>query len=417
MKTITEAQELVLSHVTASKAENVALLDSMGRVLAEDVQSNRNHPPYDISAMDGYAVKFSDIKGATKDKPAILKIVDDIKAGAEPKCSVEKGQASRIMTGAPVPKGIDTIVRVEDTDCNDTEVKIFTEWPRESNLRKMGENLKTGDTVLKAGTDIGPAEVGILAMVKKAEVKVHKKPRIAILSTGDELEALTEPFNERKIPDANSYTVLSQLRAAGADPELIGIAKDSPESLREHLKKALTYDGMVVSGGVSVGHHDFVRPTLTELGIDMLFWRVAIRPGHPFAFGVTKDNKPVFALPGNPVSSMVCAEEFIIPAVRRMTGAKKAFRRTVRARLTHEVKDKRGRTHFMRVKLEKTPNEYLATLTGSQGSGILMSMVEADGLMVMPKDADHLIKGCIVTVQLLNIYGADSFQEIPDINE
>jgi molybdopterin molybdotransferase len=363
--------------------------------------------------MDGYALKEADIEGATKDSPAVLDIVDDIRAGYAPKCAVEEGQASRIMTGAEVPEGADTVIRVEDTAGSGEKVNILTPPDEGANIRLKGENLKVGDKVLDVGSDIGPSEVGILSMVKRAFVPVYRLPSVAILATGDELEAIDEPFNEKKIPNANSYSVMAELQSIGIEPDLLGIARDTKEELQAKLEEALNYDVLIVSGGVSVGHHDFVRPCLTELGINMLFWRVALRPGHPFAFG-TGDNIKVFALPGNPVSSMVCTTQFVIPALRKMMGAKKLFRTTFPARLTKGVKDRLGRLHFMRVRVENDGTGFIVTPTGSQGSGILMSMVQADGLMVVPPEAASLPEGASVTVQSLH---AGEFQEnsgLPD---
>jgi molybdopterin molybdotransferase len=422
MKTVREAQEIILGHVTRLDVENVNIKNVLGRVLAEDVSSNRNHPPYDISAMDGYALRYDDADGASKDKPAELQVVDDIRAGMEAKRPVGSNEAARIMTGAPVPGGADTVVRVEDTDSSGDRVKIFDPGKKGANIRLMGENIKKGDTVLKQGTELGPSEAGILALVKKAEVPVYRKPIVAILSTGDELEGLDEPFDERKIPDANSYSVMAQVQTIGIEPELLGIARDTQVDLEEKLKKGMDYDILIVSGGVSVGHHDFVRPTLKALGIEMHFWRVALRPGHPFAFGTgraagtagPRKSPLVFGLPGNPVSSMVCCEQFVLPAIRKMTGAGGLFRRTVTARLAKEVKDKKGRLHFVRVRLEEGKDGCVAYPTGAQGSGILMSMVNADGLMAVPAGSDRVEEGSIVTVQLLH---AKEFQEksgLPD---
>jgi molybdopterin molybdotransferase len=368
MKTVKEAQNIILANVDRLEAEDVSIMEALGRVLAEDITSNRDHPPYDISAMDGYALRYGDVKSATKANPAELTLVDDIRAGMEAKTPVKEGAAARIMTGAPIPQGADTVVRVEDTDTSGDKVKIFDPAKKGANVR-------------------------LIAMVKKSGVPVYKKPSIAILSTGDELEGLDESFDERKIPDANSYSVMAQLQRLELKPELLGIARDTRAELEDKLKKGLGYNILIVSGGVSVGHHDFVRPTLKALGIEMLFWRVALRPGHPFAFGVGEApsgtapgmagsrKRLVFGLPGNPVSSMVCCEEFIVPAVRKMMGAKSLYRSTIEARLSKEVKDKLGRLHFVRVRLEKTPDGFVAHPTGPQGSGILMSMVSADALM------------------------------------
>lgn len=423
MKTVLEAQHIILEHTKKLPIEEVPLTECLGRILAEDAFSNRDHPPYDISAMDGYAVRFSDIEGASKDTPKKLKIVDDIRAGREPKCAVAEGEASCIMTGAPMPEGADTVVRVEDTDNDREQVKIFTASPLRSNVRDKAENLTSGDKVLSRGTEIGPSELGILAMVKQKTVKVHRVPTVAILSTGDELESLEEPFDPKKIPDANSYTVMAELKAMGVKAKLLGIAKDTQEDLEKKLLDGLSSDILIVSGGVSVGHHDFVRPTLEKLGIEMHFWRVALRPGHPFAFGTrstgasdTEEGTLVFALPGNPVSSMVCAEQFLIPSVRKSMGAHTLFRRTVRATLRGDVKDKKGRMHFMRAFLEAHEDDLYVSLTGSQGSGILMSMVMADALLVMPEETKLLEDGARVTVQL---FKEPTFQEengLPEVS-
>lgn len=304
--------------------------------------------------MDGYAIRYANVEGASKDSPVTLNVVDDIRAGSEPKCAVRTGEASMIMTGAPIPEGANAVIRVEDTsrrshkgrhgkEEHGPDVEIWAEVPSGDNIRPMGENLKLGDCVAKAGDEIRPAEVGILAMVKKAEVQVYRQPTVAILSNGDELEDIDEPFDPAKIPNANSYTVMAQLQAIGIKPVILGIARDTREQLEEKLKEGLKYDVLIISGGVSVGHHDFVRPTLKDMGIEMHFWRVAMRPGHPMAFGTregTSDKTTVFALPGNPVASMVCVEEFVVPAMRKMMGFTKLFRPTVEAVVGRSVKDR-----------------------------------------------------------------------------
>ncbi len=414
MKTVSEAIKTVLEHINPCGTEEVSIFDSAGRVLAEDVYSNRDHPPYDVSAMDGYAVRSEDIKDASKENPAVLRIVEDIMAGSMPQKTIQTGEAARIMTGAPVPQGADTVVRVEDTDTDGTVVKIFTPSSRGTDIRRKGENLREGETVLHRGMDIKPAEVGILAMVKKKTVRVGRKPVVAVLSTGDELEGLDEEFDPLKIPDANSYTLMAQLALTGAEPELMGIARDRKDELREKLLQALRCDAVVVSGGVSVGHHDFVKETIKELGIDMKFWRVAIRPGHPFAFGISQEGTPLFALPGNPVSTLVCFEVFVVPAIRKMLGAKRLFRKAIKVTVGGMVKDKKGRTNFMRVRIENTPKGTVARLTGRQGSGILMNVVGADALLIVPEEYDRLEDGDSAVCQLLCI---QSFQERPAVSE
>ena len=396
-----EAQASILEHVTSSGTESVGLNESLGRVLAEDVYANRNHPPYDVSAMDGYAVRFEDLVRITEAGAARLQVIDDIRAGQMPTLRVLQGRASRIMTGAPVPGGADTVIRVEDTELDGDSVSIHVAQKCGTNIRPLGENLRDGEVVLKVGTTVTPGVLAILAMVKKREVPVFAKPTVAILSTGDELEGLDEAIDENKIPDANSYALMAQCQALGIKPVLLGIARDNPIEIRAKLTEGLKYDVLLASGGVSVGHHDFMRPMLEKLGITMHFWRVAMRPGHPLAFGTSSAGCAVFGLPGNPVSSMVCFEQFAAPALRQMMGFQKCFRRTITARLTHDLKDREGRSHFVRVSLTRDDSGYLATSTGTQGSGVLMSMAMAEGLMIVPAAATSLNSGDEVVVQLL----------------
>jgi len=398
---VVDAQACILQYVKRLNIEHVALHDSLDRVLAEDVLSNRNHPPYDVSAMDGYALSFFDIEQASSDKPVNLIVVDDIRAGQMPQIKIEQGQAARIMTGAPTPLGIDTVIRVEDTVLNGDVVSILTPPQKGANIRPLGENLKTGHAVLTKGTSITPGVMAILAMVKKKQVPVFAKPTVAILSTGDELEAMDDAIDENKIPDANAHALYAQCKSLGIEPTLLGIAKDNEEDLKAKLAQGLQYDVLLASGGVSVGHHDFVRPTLAALGITMHFWRVAMRPGHPLAFGTSKSGAAVFGLPGNPVASMVCFEQFVAPALRQMMGHKKLFRRTTKARLAHDIKGSLGKTMFVRVTLHRDEQGYVATSTGAQGSGVLMSMALAEALLAIPAELGSLNEGDMASVQLL----------------
>ncbi len=416
-RSVTEAQQCILSHVSQMRPEAVALHDSLGRVLAEDVAANRNHPPYDVSAMDGYALRFADIAEATADTPVRLNVVDDIRAGQMPQVKVLSGRAARIMTGAPTPAGADTVIRVEDTEADGDDVLILVPPKQGANIRPLGENLRDGEVVLKQGTEISPGVLAILAMVKQKQVSVFARPTVAILSTGDELEGIDDPIDENKIPDANSHALYAQCRALGITPTLLGIAHDNPIELRAKLAQGLEYDVLLASGGVSVGHHDFVRPTLDALGITMHFWRVAMRPGHPLAFGTSKggpseNGTAVFGLPGNPVSSMVCFEQFVGPALRAMSGYKNLFRRTITARLAHDLKDRAGRAHFVRAILQRDGDGYIASSTGTQGSGVLMSMAQAEGFIIVPAECESMQAGDKVVVQLLQ--GMD-FQSEADL--
>jgi molybdopterin molybdotransferase len=403
---VTNAQACILESVKLLAAESVGLEQSLGRVLAEDVRANRDLPPYDVSAMDGYAVRSADLANI----PATLAVIEDIKAGDLPAKIVQAGQCARIMTGAPVPQGADAVIRVEDTLAStDNLVQINVAVKPGNDIRMQGEGMRDGDVVLTAGTAITPGVIGVLATVKQAQVQVYRRPRVAILSTGNELEDIDDPVNPNKIPNSNSYALMAQVQALGIEPDLLGIARDDPAELEEYLQRGLRFDVLLVSGGTSVGVHDYVRPTVEALGVQMKFWRVAMKPGHPVAFGVLQrkvNATPkafVFGLPGNPVSSMVCFEQFVAPALRRMMGHQRLFRRTITARLTHSVKHRPGRTEFVRVTLAKEEGGYYsATSTGAQGSGMLLSMARADGLLVIPAASTGLASGSAMTVQLLD---------------
>ncbi len=412
---VSSAQRIVLDSVITLGSETIRLEHSLGRVLAQHISANRDLPPYDVSAMDGYAVRSADLASGAVN----LKIIEDIKAGDIPTMTVQAGQCSRIMTGAPVPQGADAVIRVEDTEIQPDEcVRFAKAAPVGHDIRLRGESMRNGDVVLAAGTSITPGVAGVLATVKCAEFQVYRRPRVAILSTGNELEAMDEPIDPNKIPDANGYALMAQVQALGIEPVLLGIARDDPVELERHLRQGLDYDVLLVSGGTSVGVHDYVRPTVEKLGVQMKFWRVSMKPGHPLAFGLlvrpNNTQAAVFGLPGNPVSSMVCFEEFVLLALRAMMGQSQLHRRTVSARLAHAIKIKPGRTEFVRVVLSRDADGYIATSTGTQSSGALLSMARADGLLIAPSDSTGLAAGEIVTVQFLD--GA-AFQNQADYRE
>jgi molybdopterin molybdotransferase len=398
------ALRVILESVTTLGIEFVKMEQSLGRVLARDILANRDLPPYDVSAMDGFALRSADVTNV----PTRLEIIEDIKAGDMPEKIVQAGLCARIMTGAPMPQGADAVIRVEDThEVAANLVQIDKAVQPGNDMRPQGENMRNGDVVLSAGTEITPGVIGVLATAKAAQFSVYRRPRVAILSTGNELEGLREPIDPDKIPDSNTYAVMAQVQALGIEPVLLGIARDEPVELERYLRSGLNFDVLLVSGGTSVGVHDYVRPTIEKLGVEMKLWGVAIRPGYPLAFGST-GTTAVFCLPGNPVSSMVCFEEFVIPALRRMMGNPRLFRRTVTAGLAHPVKFRPGRTEFIRVQLTRDAEGYIASSTGTQSSGMLLSMARADGLMVVPADCTGLAEGDQVTVQLLD---GSAFQE------
>ena len=398
------AQRVILESVATLGVESVKMERSLGRVLAEDIKANRNLPPYDVSAMDGFAVRSADVANP----PATLELIEEIQAGSMPTKFIQAGQCARIMTGAPTPQGADAVIRVEDTRAVSANSVQFVVSVKPGNyIRPYGEHMHTGDIVLKAGTEITPGVIGVLATVKAAQFAVYRRPRVAILSTGNELEGMNEPIDPNKIPDSNTYAVMAQVQALGIEPVLLGIAPDNPDELEQYLKRGLEYDVLLVSGGTSMGEYDYVRPCIEKLGVKMIFWRVQTRPGHPLTFGKT-DKTAVFGLPGYPVSSMVSFEQFVQPALRHMMGNKQLHRRTITARLAHPVKTQPGRTEFIRVLLTHTDAGYIVNTTGTQSSGVLLSMARADGLMVVPADCKGLAEGDQVTVQLLD---GSAFQE------
>lgn len=400
MRSVDEALKIVLDNTKVLGTERIPLQDSYGRVLGEDIDSNIYLPPWDNSAMDGYAVKWEDIKGASKEQPAELRIIGDLRAGSMPDKSIRNGEAIRIMTGAPVPDGADTVVRVEDTKFEGDRVSIFRSGKKGENVRKKGENVKKGDRVLSKGVIIGPGQLGATAMVGKPVVTVYRRPEVMIMSTGDELADLDEELTENKIPNSNSYAVAAQVIEAGGVPHILGIARDTKESLREKIGQGLAGDILIVSGGVSVGQYDFVKDILKEYGIDMKFWSVGIRPGHPIAFGLVGE-MPIFGLPGNPVSTMVTFEVFARPALLKMGGHTALFRPVVDAVIEEEFHDRPGRTHYVRAAVRYKDGKYLVRSTGAQGSGVLMSMAYANSFMILPPDKDKVLPGEIVKVQLI----------------
>ena len=399
--TVEAALARVLSFAQSGAKEKVALESAIGRVLATEVVANRDQPPYDVSAMDGFALQAADLGPGSPP----LTVIEDIKAGDQPRHQVNAGQCARIMTGAPLPPGADAVLRVEDTlVLPDGRIECRKEVTPGNDIRRRGEGMQNGQVLLVPGTLITPGVVGILATAKCVLVEVFRRPRVAILATGDELEALDAPLDPLRIPDSNSYALLAQVRATGCDARRLGIARDDPEDLARLLREGLDdCDVLLVSGGSSVGVHDHVRPVLSGLGVSMHFWRVAMRPGHPLAFGTSADGQLVFGLPGNPVSSMVCCEEFVLPALRRMLGQHRLFKRTLPARLTAPVKIRPGRTEFVRVTLtHDTDGTLLATPTGTQSSGVLLSMARADALLVVPAALTGHAAGDTVQVQLID---------------
>lgn len=396
MISVKEALNRILEQIPTLGRERVGLLQAQGRVLAEDICSSRDIPPWDNSAMDGYAVRHADIAASSPAAPVQLKVLADLPAGTVFRGRVGPGEAVRIMTGAPLPAGADTVVPVEDTVKEDGFATILTGLPAGANIRRAGEDVVAGERVLEAGTVLRPAHAGMLASLRRSAVYVYQRPRVSVLSTGDELLEIDEPWQEGKIINSNSYSISGQVLECGAEPLQLGIAKDRREDLSARLKEGLVADILVTTGGVSVGDYDLVKGLLKEMG-QMNFWKVSMRPGQPLAFGCLS-GKPLFGLPGNPVSCMVSFEQFIRPALLKMAGFSRIFRPSLRAVLKEGLSKKTGLTYFVRCRLVEEQGKLYATTTGEQGSGMLSSMVRAQGLLVLPAEAAAVQKGEEISV-------------------
>jgi molybdopterin molybdotransferase len=392
MLSVAQARELILSQINPLGTERVDLLSGLHRVLAEDIISLRNLPPWDNSAMDGFAVRAQDTGGASPAKSIELKVIGDLPAGHTPAKAVEPGEAVRIMTGAPLPPGADAVVMVEYTQSTPQTVKIFREAQKSENLRRKGEDVKAGDLVLPAGKEIRPADIGMLAALGRTLLSVYLRPRVAVLATGDELVEPDQEPGPGQIITSNNYALAAQVLEAGALAVNLGIARDTTEDLGQKLKQAAQADLIITSGGVSVGDYDLVKQVLADLGTKMDFWKVAMKPGKPLAFG-TIEGKPVFGLPGYPVSTMVSFELFARPAILKMMGHHNLFRPVVEATLEDDIKKEADRTHFVRVVVNRREGRFWARSTGIQKSGVLRSMVLANGLAIFSAEKVNPQKG------------------------
>jgi molybdopterin molybdotransferase len=402
MLSVEEALARVLAAFEPLPPERVPVLETLGQVLAENVYADMDIPPLTNTAMDGYAVQAADTAGASPEYPVRLRVVYDLAAGYTTDVAVTPGTAIRIMTGAPIPPGADAVVRFEDTERGGEWVSIFKEVPVGKNVRQAGEDVKKGVLILSWGTELRPQEVGMLAALGHKEAWVHRRPRVAILATGDEVIEIDAPWQPGKIRNANSYSNAAQVVRYGGVPILLGIARDDVKELTDRIRAGLEQgaDLFLTSGGVSVGDFDVVKEVLATEG-EIAFWRVQMKPGKPLAFGHIQ-GVPLLGLPGNPVSAMVSFELFARPAILKMLGKARLEKPTVEVTLLDEITRKDDRRHFLRVMLEERKGEYFARLTGDQGSGILLSMVQAQGLAIIPEDVNHLPAGERVQVMMLD---------------
>jgi molybdopterin molybdotransferase len=408
---VDQALEKVLEYIDVLEAEERPILDCQGQVLAEDTFSTINIPPLDNSAMDGYAVRSADTRGASHKSPRILRVIDTVAAGAVSQSKVGPGTAIRIMTGAPIPEGADGVVRFEDTDesereGNPAEIGVLVEVKPGTEVRRVGEDIAAGSLVLSEGTVLRASEIGVLASLGCGKLKVIRRPVVAILATGDELGEINKPLPPGRIYNSNSYSLAALAKHYGAVPKMLGIASDNENSLVSKLGPGLKADVVLTSGGVSLGDYDVVRDVLEKEG-EIIFWRVREKPGKPVVFGLLKGpskakNIPFFGLAGNPVSAMVNFELFVRPAILKMMGRKHLAKPTVSAVVEDAIENTDGRRVFTRVMVEKRGGGYFARLTGSQGSGILTSMALANGLAIVPEDKPGVKPGEVVEVMMLD---------------
>lgn len=398
----------VLTQIAPLPAEEISITQALGRTLAHTIQSEINLPPFANSSMDGYALRAADLTQASQDHPANLRVVMDIPAGSSPSQTVNPGEAARIMTGAPLPPGADAVVPVEDSDNQwqagddvplPETVRIFRRVKSGDYIRPAGEDIATGQTVLQAGTTLRPQDIGMLVALGYASIPVIRQPRVAIISTGDELVEAGEPLTPGKIRDVNSHTIAGLVTVYGGIPLRLPIARDLLAEVRQVFRDALAQkpDIIISSAGVSVGTYDVVRTVLDELG-EISFWRVNLRPGKPVAFGQI-EGVPFFGLPGNPVSAMVTFDVFVRPTMLKLQHQPETLQ-TAQAIIAEDIPSD-GRRSYLRVKLSREAGRLIAYSTGTQSSGALMSMVLADALLIVPEDVKLVSAGTEMTVRLL----------------
>ncbi len=405
MLTVSEASERILAEIRPLEAESVPLREALGRVCAEDIAATVTMPPWSNSSMDGYAVRSADITPVMSGERVKLRVVATVAAGEFAPRALKRGEAMRVMTGAPVPEGADSIIRKEDTDGGSAKVEIREARDVWKNIRGAGEDYQRGDVLAKRGAPVRPALIGVLASTGVSELKVFRRPRVAIIGSGNELVEIDD-FDEvvagRRIISSNSYTLDALTRVAGGIPVDLGIAADTKAALKRKLESARDCDLILTSAGVSVGDLDFTRDVFASLGGTQKFWKVKMRPGAPLAFGML-DDVPWLGVSGNPVSAMVSFELFVRPVLRKMQGYTALFRRTVTVTLEEEVKIGAKLTHFLRAVVTRSQDGTLvARLTGGQSSGALTSMVKANALLIVPEHAPKVAKGKQLSALMLD---------------
>ncbi len=409
LRSVEEARAEILQHFALNQAEHVPLMQALGRVLAQDIAADLNVPPFTNSAMDGYAVRGADIVAAEAGTPVTLRVIAEVPAGGMTDIPVTQGTAIRIMTGAPLPPQADTVVPFEETDEKQPDslqsqgmVRVYKRVAAGANVRQAGEDIRAGSVVVSRGTCIHAGTLGVLATVGAAMVPVYRRPKVAILATGDELVDVDERPGPGQIRNANSYSNAAQVIEAGGEPLQLPIARDTEAEIIDRIQQGLDWgaDLFLTSGGVSVGDFDVVKNVLQQQG-QIEFWRVKMKPGKPIVFGHI-GGVPLLGLPGNPVSAMVGFELFGRPALLKLQGRAGWHRPVIQARFSGTLRDRGDRRQYVRVRVDQRDGEFYAHLTGEQGSGILTSMLHADGLMIVPEGTTLVEPGMRLPVMMLH---------------
>lgn len=418
MLSVEEAKDNILSMMFSLNAISLPITECLGLVLSENISSKIDIPPWDNSAMDGFAVIAKDTTLASSQTPITLTVIDSVYAGDVPKSKISKKTAIRIMTGAPIPDGANAVVPFEQT--NETQqkqlnqqlnsIKILKPVKENSFIRFRSEDIKSGDLIFNKGTILRPSEIGVLASLGYKKVSVIPKPKVAIISTGNELTDIGEPILPGKIYDANTYSIAASIEKYGGIPVIIGIARDNELSLNKLLDKALKCDIIVTSAGVSKGDYDIVKEILGQRG-NMEFWSVNMKPAKPIAFGwvltSNKEKLPLLGLPGNPVSAMVAFEQFVRPSILKLKGLTQLEKPSIQAILKNPIKNEDGRRMYIRVLVKKEGVHYYAEATGNQGSHVLTSMAKANGLAICPENVLEIDSGQKIEVQMIDWHEYD----------
>ncbi|HNQ18628.1 MAG TPA: molybdopterin molybdotransferase MoeA [Smithellaceae bacterium] len=413
MISVGKALKTILASARLMGTEKINILDAQRRAIAENIYAGRDIPSVDNSAMDGYALRAADTKGATPKKPVWFKIIEEIPAGKIPRKKLRSKEAARIMTGAIIPGGADAVIRQENTRREGNLVAVLTPVARKTDIRFAGEDVRKGELVIHKNSVLGAAQIGMLAALGKKSVLVYKKPRVAIMATGDELVDIDTNPSPGKIVNSNSYSLATLVDDCGGVPVILGITRDNKSALKQKFSTALKNDVIISSGGVSVGDYDLVKDIMVNMGNSMYFWQVAMRPGKPLAFGAIK-GVPLFGLPGNPVSTMVSFEQFVRPYLLKIQGHRNIFRPVLKAISAENLEKKAGVKNFLRAIVKREKDKYIVKTTGNQGSGILKSMVTANALIILGEKETKIKKGDKVTVQLLDdsLFKTDSFLSV-----